>query len=572
MLGLGIALIVVSTYFSFITPETNATTLEKNGLSVTVTPVNLTLPAQLSKFSKVGITIQGEQNFSDVHVIFHSDTRSLAILNETFHPRSYFVASVQWPVNESIVKGDLFITVDNVTTWEVPLALMGGYGGLLAEFALFAGLALLGLGVYYSRPKDRWVLALIPVYFVLSALYGQRYDDYYIISAGFRSIFGVDPYISSGSVLPGLQWSYPPGYVPWSYFVDWLYLHLPGTIPVTNASLNYIGTQYGDFYGSWRALPTSQLLFLYFLAKMPLVLSFFWIAKSLKTLTGRLHLKLWVLNPIAVVVGVLWGQLDVLAVALMLQSVIYYRNQNSFRAVLFASLGAAIKLFPFLLVPYLVYNSRHRWRAFSGVLPVMLIVFIIYAMTGGSPDSVLGLFYARAIPTYQGVFISNGLTWQVIITALGMKTFPSLFLYVFLPAYVLLTVYLIRAKASLETYSIVIFLLFFLAYNFVNPQYLIWIIPILIIARNESWAGLLSFLGIIYMALTYSYTYFMNPQISWNYGSSILGQVESVRIAVTGSTVVRIVLGIVASVIFGYMLLRMLGIVGFRGKTRMNRN
>ena len=101
-------------------------------------------------------------------------------------------------------------------------------------------------------------------------------------------------------------------------------------------------------------------------------------------------------------------------------------------------------------------------------------------------------------------------------------------------------------------------LIFFVTYNFMNPQYLIWIIPFFIILAEYRYAALISLLGSVYLYLNYSYTYFLNPDIAWNYNAGFLGQIEAIRHALTSNFVVLGAFGLLSTILFLYILIRML--------------
>ena len=188
------------------------------------------------------------------------------------------------------------------------------------------------------------------------------------------------------------------------------------------------------------------------------------------------------------------------------------------------------------------------------LLPIMLVVIsVIYQLTGGIFSSVFDLLYARSIPTYGGLFVTNGLSWQVLLSYFGVTSFPSLFLWGFSPLFIFLTAVSYLRKVPLVDYSVLIFFLFFLTYNFVNPQYLLWIIPLLLVMGREEYALVISAVGAVFMFLTYSFTYFLNPFISWNYQSSALGQIENIKVLVLGSALIRVILAIIATVLFAFM-------------------
>ncbi len=550
----GILSIAVSIFFSIdLSPGGSYTVTGTNGLTVTIVPGNISVPSSLSGLVNVELTVQGKSDFSNLSVQLVQSGK--LVMQSTFHYHSTTFAVAYLRISGSLYNagGVLEVVAQNAGSASVPINWNSSDQGILISIALYAGIACVLLALAFSDIRKVRIWPLFPAFFLISVLFGQRYDDYFLISPGFRILSGVDPYRSSASVLPGLTWAYPPLFLIWSYTVDRIYLLLPSVAPVVNSSLNYLGTESGNPYGAWKSLMGLNLPLLYGLVKLPLLISFYWIFYSLKSLTGKMHWKLWLLNPFIVVVAVMWGQLDVLATAFMLQAIIFSRNGRSWMGVMFAAVGAAIKVFPALIIPYILLFSKNRIRDMTAILPPLAVTLLIYQFTGGIFSSVFDLLYARSFPTYGGSFVSNGLSWQVMISYFGITSFPSLFLWAFIPLFVLVTAVCYLRKVPLVDYSALIFFLFFLTYNFVNPQYFLWLIPLLLVMGREEYALVISAVGAIFMLLTYSFTYFLNPFISWNYQSSALGQIENIKVLVLGSALIRDILAIIATVLFAFM-------------------
>ncbi len=217
------------------------------------------------------------------------------VMQNNFHYQSTTFAVVYVRISGSLYDagGVLEVVAQNAGSASVPINWNSSDQGILISFALYAGIACVLFAFAFSDIRKIRIWPLFPVFFLLSVLFGQRYDDYFLISPGFRILSGVDPYRSSASVLPGLTWAYPPLFLIWSYTVDRIYLLLPSVTPIVNSSLNYLGTESGNPYGAWKTLIGLNLPLLYGLVKLPLLISFYWIFYSLRNLTGKMHLKLW---------------------------------------------------------------------------------------------------------------------------------------------------------------------------------------------------------------------------------------------------------------------------------------
>ena len=545
-------LLLISTAFSFSlnAAGTNETHLSDQKMVITVTPSQISVPTVVANHIPVRITVTGP-DITSLQIYGESSAGNRLVYSEAFSSRPYYQIYLPIPDNLISPSVNLVIVINHNVTFTVPITFSPEISPIFSDISLVVGITLFLSGAYLYPPlKGFRYWLLLPPFILLSMLFGQRYDMYYMIAVGLRILDGVNPYLASQSTLPGLQYAYPPGFVPWSVFSDYIVFRITRMSYPGVATLNFIGTQYGSLYGVWRSLEGTNLLLLYTIIKLPMVLSFFWSFRTLRKVNNKVSWKLWFLNPITVVVGILWGQIDIIAVAFMLQSILYFRSGKEFSAVLFAGIGATVKVFPALLIPYMLIKSRHRKSAALGTLPAIVFTLAMYAATGNVESEVLHLFISRAVPTFNGIFIANGLTWQVLVTDLGFTTFPSLFTYVFIPVYFLLLFLFTRRNVIPEYFFITVLFLFFLTYNLVNPQYFIWIIPLLLMTGENKSAIVLSAISGLYLYLMYSFAYFINPQISWNYASSILGQFESLRLSITSSEYVAMTIGLISAAIY----------------------
>ena len=557
MLALSLVLVGGATILSVNSNGQNTFSAHNSsGTFVCAQPANVTTPESMSSSVYVQVSIQTTSNITHVMIYRYHRGQEEPLINAYFSPREYFTAFIA--LSSGAEENNISVQVQNQTTIIVHLSLEPSYLGLIAELSLLGGIGTFIVFFLTVEIRSKRYLYLVPVYIALSILYGQRYDDYFMISLGMRLFDKVNPYEPTGFTPPGLQWEYPPLYAIWSYFVVVFTHYVLGFRIPSNTQLNYVEASYNNVYSAWRALAGSNLVVLYALAKLPFIVSFFWINSIIVRMSGKQQWKLWLINPFAVVVGIMWGQLDVLGLAFLLQAIAYHKQGRGFKAVLFASVGTAIKIFPVFVIPLLIARSRNKILSFSAIIPVVLLSLLVYAASGNVLMDLNTLFMGRAEPTYLGVFISEGLTWQIIVSDLLVRSFPSLFIYVFVPAYIIFTAYAIRKGVSMESYFIICMLIFFVTYNFMNPQYLIWILPFFILLGEAWYAALISILGSLYLFLDYTYTYFLNPDIAWNYNAGFLGQLEEVRHAIDGNSVVMGAFGVLSSVIFAYLLYRML--------------
>lgn len=557
MLVISLALVGSSTILSVNAIGENTLSAHNGfGTSVCVQPGNITAPGSLKDYMHVQISVQAPFNFTHVVISSYSINNVSVLVDANMSPRQYFTAILVLPPGN--MNNEISVRVQNQSAIFLDVLFKSSNLGLVAEVFLIAGIGTFALFFLVVDIRSRKFFYLVPVYIGLSIIFGQRYDDYFMISLGMRIFDGVNPYAPVGFTPPGLQWEYPPLYAIWSYITTVFTHYVLGLRIPSNTGLNYVEVSYNNLYSAWRALSGTNLLVLYGLAKLPFVISFFWINYMLLKETGRQQWKLWLINPFALVVGIMWGQLDVLGLAFLLQALVYHKNGKDFKAVLFASIGAAIKIFPVFVIPLLIARSKRKFLSSLAIIPVILVCLLVYAASGSLLLDLSTIVTGRAASTFLGVFISQGLTWQIVISDLLIRNFPSLFLYVFVPLYVVYTIYAFKRDVDLERYFIITMLLFFVTYNFMNPQYLIWLIPIFILIGEFSYAAIVSLLGSVYIYLNYSYTYFLNPDIAWNYNAGLLGQIEAIRHILTSNFVVLGVFGVLSTSLFLYLLVKML--------------
>ncbi len=555
ILFLGIVGIGVGTFAGLDSYNANVHSYSSGGLAVNVTPGTVEVPESIASFVSIDVVVQDSVNFSHILIVLSDGISEKQIVNSSMPPRPYFLTRLSIPLSYLQNGARILVSVDNSTAVSLHVDLQPSYFGIIADVILVLGVSgvVVFLLFFEVRTKRYWLL--LPVFVALSALYGQRYDTFFMISLGMRIYDGVNPYFGSTLVAPGLTWEYPPGFMPWSYVSALAYHYFFGYQIPNAGSLNYISTIYLEGTSAWRALEGSNLFLLYGMIKLPFVFSFLWIASILEKIKGKIPWRLWLLNPFAILVCVIWGQLDVLALAFMLQSILYFREEKSFMAALFAGFGTLIKLFPVFIIPYIIFRTKNKTHAIVGVVLVSLLGIAMYSASGSITQDLQTIVFGRASATYLGVFNSNGLSWQILIQGFGVSHFPSLFEYVFIPAYLILTYFAIRGRIPVSSYFIMTMLLFFLTYNFVNPQYLLWLIPMYIISERKMEVVVFSLLASVYVALDYSYSYFMNPMLSWNYFASALGQVEHLR---TNATTSYLVLGPLALISAAYFALSLL--------------
>lgn len=205
----------------------------------------------------------------------------------------------------------------------------------------------------------------------------------------------------------------------------------------------------------------------------------------------RLAGALWLLNPLSIYAIYFFGQFDIIAAFLVLSSIfLWYKNKF---ALAYAVLGlaAAVKVFPLLLLPlFLIYDSRSLLKKLTG-LTISAVVFLI--CLAPIITSVIAL---------KSVFLSNltGGLFKASIDLGGGKSLPIFLVAYFLILAALFLNYL--KKPALESVIFILLALLLVLSDF-HPQWMVWIMPLLvlllvkkIIGWVESLIFLLSYLGV----------------------------------------------------------------------------
>lgn len=392
---------------------------------------------------------------------------------------------------------------------------------------------------------------ILAAYLILAPFFGQRYDMYFMLTSPLRLIHGINPFAGNKFMPGGLKWAYPPLFLLYGMAVYYI-LSLfginfnPGYSPLVTA---------GYEYSAWRGFYTLYLPSLYFLEKLPLIAStfiiFFLIRKhSSGSLTKRDFDVLWLLNPLVILIGSIWGQFDMLSLLFMILSIVFFKKGNTAISSIFATIGGFIKLFPFILIPYILIKSKNKIRDTLLVAAISLICISIYFTAGNFLVNVGVLLYSRGVPTVNGSFFANGITWQIIPVYLRIKNFPMFFIYLLIPFYIILLYLSFKGRLKIGEFALLFILGFFVFYDFVNPQYFIIPVALYILLGNKKYAIIYSIIPTFYVLFNYSFPYFVNYYYSYNYFSSILGQGEKLRLYFTDSLIFIDTFVIISTVIY----------------------
>lgn len=240
---------------------------------------------------------------------------------------------------------------------------------------------------------------------------------------------------------------------------------------------------------------------------------------------ARTAMLLYLLNPVTIIFSSLWGMFDAIPALLALQSLIYLSQNKYLKSSLTLGIGIGFKgFFPALLLPlftFYVWKKGNNLRKTSQyvihsiIIPLAIsIPFLVF-----DTNSYVGSFIYQTNKTPQSMtywfLIRELLKATGVPTNLVISLGFSLFTLAFTVSYVLLikeTSTWSRKKEQLEMsfllkgaiFAITIFLL---TSSTVGEQYIIWILPFMVvysISYNQSLKPLLlalSGINIFYVAL-----------------------------------------------------------------------
>src|SRR3989338_6998396 len=222
-------------------------------------------------------------------------------------------------------------------------------------------------------------------------------------------------------------------------------------------------------------LPSSPnfnvLLLLY---KLPMILAdlaFLWLLPKFfeKQNHKKLAMLLWAFNPLAIYVSSMVGQVDIIIALFITLGLYLYKNKQPYWAVVMISLSALIKPAGLILIPIL---ALHYLATHKKVLQSLLL-----AVTGIGVY-LLGIFpyLGSAAYRYHALFAEQiGKSTYAAISIASGHDIPLFFIF-----YTLILILVWKKRLSLPT-AIGSALLASLAFSHFHPQWLVWIMPWLVI-------------------------------------------------------------------------------------------
>lgn len=278
-------------------------------------------------------------------------------------------------------------------------------------------------------------------------------------------------------------------------------------------------------------IPTSEVLKVYFLyssifSLLMLVTLFFTIRMLYAMLPRRKWLAYLMFLP-----GTLYftyNRFDILPAFLALWSLLLLRRQKFVATGVLLGIGTLTKWYPALLLPvYLSYDAtiykRLNWKMILAYTVTCVLIALPTILTGGlSAFLEPYLFHAGrgleqvSLPTLLFLFFSN------IGLHPGLELFTYAFLVLqFLPAPLGLFAY-IDTEEKLLRWIILVIGAFILFSRVFSPQWLLWMMPFLILAvRNWFDVALIIFYNLVtYLTFPLAYDLFGVSSTAYKYGGA----------------------------------------------------
>lgn len=303
---------------------------------------------------------------------------------------------------------------------------------------------------------------------ILAPFFGHSWDIYVWVRSGELFVTGTDPYsVRSLTDFPWGFYTYPP---VWLYWLGFSY---------------YISNFLNNF----------NLYIL--LIKLPILLSDLAVAVLIAKIAAELKyvriagtaVLLWLFNPLVILISAVWGMFDSVAVFLSLWGVLMMVRGRSYAGCFLVGLGASVKLYPlFLLLPFIIYMSRYRQMRFPALARSILVAIFGFALPMTPYINNIANLLDKLLYHFGNV---GSFTYWTALSVISPPTAIPIASYSFF-AGTLYIAYRRYKPGSIDSpafeLSMVTILAFLATSAKVNVQYILWVLPFLIIysLANES--------------------------------------------------------------------------------------
>ena len=331
-----------------------------------------------------------------------------------------------------------------------------------------------------SSRADRW-------YFSLAFLFFLGFLVRVIFAPFTEHQFDVGTYKNMATLAYSLRIN--PLYY-WSYGPIWLYIIL-SVYP---------------FYLLVSLWQPSELL-LNLIIKLPLIIGDLLLAYVLYLLSQKVTqdqsiakkvAAAWLFNPLVIFVSSIHGMFDQLPALFTLLSLTLLLNRKVKLSAISLAVAFSLKLYAIILIPFLVFplakeNMSKALKFFAVFVGSTLLIYSPYLIdthTVGILVSTLGIYSGFGKFLGYATGLANFIPYADLPSPLVFILTHQLFALL-LPVLLVFLFYLWR-KRQLFSFNIqvinrniaIILLAYFLTYQFVHPQFTIWVLPSLLIAYS----------------------------------------------------------------------------------------
>ena len=267
-------------------------------------------------------------------------------------------------------------------------------------------------------------------------------------------------------------------------------------------------------------------LLLNLVLKLPLIIGYLIIGVLLFKLTkSKLITALWLFNPYVIFVSAIQGQFDVLPTLFVLLSAYFLNQKKNLASAVSIAIGIGYKIFPVLLLPFFIILSLKNNGKKSTLMYAIALVVVVAVLFAPFflPQNFKYLFEGLSdLPQRSIAYVGSSVSYIEYLT-LNLHILSNYnFLYAFIPLYLVLVFLSIKYVKDFDTLNlsiIVVLLLLFVTYNTMHPQFLVWVIPFLLIEYGKN--RRVSFVLISALWIWMFFWIF-----SWNLGAWVVGPLQ----------------------------------------------
>lgn len=317
--------------------------------------------------------------------------------------------------------------------------------------------------------KKYWVILVagLLIRIAVSALTYHPDINYQVIASAAFFNGAPNPYERAGELVPGTKLDKPP----MSYFLI-LPFHLLAR-PLVSGN-----TEELFFINHQLVLGKVSFWFYMIYSKLPHLVFDMMLGLALAFLVSQNHQKkvlaLWMFNPMTIWASEAIGQLDIFPTFFIVLCLFLIKKAKMEWAALSLGLGGAIKIAPFLLLPFFLGLADSK----SKVIKLFLLAIIPYVLTNmlyiSSSEFRNNALFAPQLSKslYANIPISGGATILVVPAIL-------IFLYIW---------YFLKKRSVDKFFKFSLCLLLLtLAFTHFHIQWFLWVMPLLLIWLLDNW-------------------------------------------------------------------------------------